>query len=408
MKPFSDYDLSQVIAGQWQAVNKKIDTMSNEEIMANDLEILAENIYQEFFIEAVQIYEEDFSKRSIKQGKIQKYIDPFFRDYSGREYVEVDGIIATFCYPYTGDKTLFRCRASTFSLGGYPEISVNDTFISFQIERSLNEMNNENAKENLLKSLDHCLQEIKNGLSYANRDVSAFNRSLKQTAIQKLQEKRNKVESFYNIATMFEVPIEKKEYAQTHIPLKRNIVPVAKHYESSNYYGISDADYKDILLSIKHTASTYERTPASYKSMHEEDLRNTLLASLNSTYKGDATGETFRHGGKTDICIERENRAAFVAECKMWTGQKEVQNAINQLDSYLTWRDCKTALIYFVRRKDFIKVLENAEAALRAVDGMRNVKSVDKNEFDCLFLSKANPGQQIKIRVMLFNLYSEA
>ena len=116
MKPFNDYDLSQVIAGQWQTVNRKIDAMTNEEIMANDLEILAENIYQEFFIEPVKIFEEDFSKRSIKQGKIQKYIDTFFRDYSGREYVEVDGIIATFCYPYTGDKTLFQCRASTFRL----------------------------------------------------------------------------------------------------------------------------------------------------------------------------------------------------------------------------------------------------------------------------------------------------
>lgn len=112
---------------------------------------------------------------------------------------------------------------------------------------------------------------------------------------------------------MFEVPIEKKEYAETHIPLKRNIVPIAKRYESSNYYGISDSDYRDILMTIKHTASTYERTPASYKSLLEEDLRNTLLASLNATYKGDATGETFRNSGKTDICIERGNRAAFVA-----------------------------------------------------------------------------------------------
>ena len=46
MKPFRDYDLRQVIANQWAAVNKKIDTMSNEEIMANDLDVLAENIYQ--------------------------------------------------------------------------------------------------------------------------------------------------------------------------------------------------------------------------------------------------------------------------------------------------------------------------------------------------------------------------
>ena len=407
MNPFRDYDLRQVIANQWAAVNKKIDTMSNEEIMANDLDVLAENIYQEYFIEPVTIFEEDFSKRSIKQGKIQKYIDPFFRDYSDREYVEVDGVIAEFYFPYTGESDLFKCRASTFSMGVYPEITVNKTTVSFRIERSLSEMNNAKAKDSLLGSLEQALKEIRDGLSYANNDVTAFNNSLKRQAMKWLEEKKKKVEAYFSIATMLEVPIEKKEYAQTHIPLKRHIVPVAKHYETSNYYGILDGDYKDILDSIKHTGSTYERTPSSYKTLHEEDLRNTLLAALNATYKGDATGETFRNRGKTDICIERDNRAAFVAECKMWTGQKEVGKAIDQLDGYLTWRDCKTALIYFVRRKDFLKTLESAEAALRAYDGMRNVMALDKNEFECLFLSKANPGQQIKMRVMLFNLYCE-
>ena len=268
-------------------------------------------------------------------------------------------------------------------------------------------MNTANAKENLLGSLDHSLKRLRDGLSYANNDVTAFNNSLKQQALKWIEEKKKKVEVFFNIATLLEVPIEKREYAQTHIPLKRNIVPVAKHYESSNYYGISDGDYKDILDSIMHTGSTYERTPSSYKTLHEEDLRNTLLAALNATYKGDATGETFRNKGKTDICIERKNRAAFVAECKMWRGQNEVGKAIDQLDGYLTWRDCKTALIYFVRRKGFLKTIESAEAALRTYDGMRNVSALDKNVFECLFLSKANPGQQIKMRVMLFNLYCE-
>lgn len=407
MKPFRDYELSKVIANQWAAVHKKIDNLSNEEIMANNLDILAENIYQEFFIEPVTIYEEDFSKRSVKQGKIMKYVAPFFRDYSGKEYVEVDGIIASFYFPYQGDKTLFQCQASTFSLSGYPEITLDTKTVSFHIERSLSEMKNTDAKDNLLKCVEQNLSEINKGLSYANRDVNTFNNNLKGQALKALQDKKQKVEAYFNIATMFEVPVEKKEYAKTHIPLKRNIVPIAKHYESSNYYGIKDADYKDILATIKHTGSTYERTPASYISLQEEALRDTLLAALNAIYKGDATGEAFRNAGKTDICIERDNRAAFVAECKMWTGKKAVGNAITQLDSYLTWRDCKTALIYFVRRKDFMKVLEAAEEALRTYDGMKNVIAIDKNEFDCLFLSKANIGQQIKMRVLLFNLYSE-
>ena len=159
MKPFQDYDLAKVIANQWVAVHKKIDTMSNEEIMANDLGVLAENIYQEFFIEPVTIYDEDFSKRSIKQGKIKKYVDPLFRSYFDSEYVEVDGVIATFCFPYTGEADLFKCRASSFALGVYPEITVNKTTIIFRIERSLSEMNNPNAKENLLKRAPYGKQQ---------------------------------------------------------------------------------------------------------------------------------------------------------------------------------------------------------------------------------------------------------
>ena len=407
MKPFQSCELSKIIKNQWEAVHKKIDNMSNEEIMANDLNILAENIYQEFFIEPVTIYKEDFSKRSVKQGKINKCVDRLFRDYSAKEYVEVDGIIASFYFPYQGDVSLFQCKASTFSLSGYPEITVDEKTVSFHIERSLSEMKNDNVKNSILKSVENNLNEINNGLSYANRDVNAFNNSLKSQALKALQDKKQKVETYFNIATMLEVPIEKKEYAETHIPLKRNIVPTAKHYEASDYYGIKDADYEDILMTIKHTGSTYERTPASYISLQEEALRDALLSALNATYKGDATGEAFRNTEKTDICIERENRAAFVAECKMWTGQKAVGKAITQLDSYLTWRDCKTALIYFVRRKDFMKVLEAVEEALRSYDNMKNVTAIDKNEFDCLFLSKSNIGQQIKMRVLLFNLYSK-
>ena len=79
MKPFREYDLSHVIKNQWASVLKKIDSMTNEEIMANDSEILADNIYEEFYIQPIEIFEEDFSRRSIKQEKIRKFIHPFSR-----------------------------------------------------------------------------------------------------------------------------------------------------------------------------------------------------------------------------------------------------------------------------------------------------------------------------------------
>lgn len=204
-----------------------------------------------------------------------------------------------------------------------------------------------------------------------------------------------------------EVPVEKKDYSKKHVAVERRIVPIAHNYKKEDYYCISDENYGDILETLKHIGSTYERTPASYKGMHEEDLRNTLLASLNATYKGGATGETFRKNGKTDICIEQMNRSAFVAECKMWTGSKAMGEAIKQLDSYLTWRDCKTALIYFVRKKDFLQIIEKAKITLNSIENMREVKEKDKNEFSCVYMSNENPGQLVKIRVMFFNMAYE-
>ena len=407
MQPFIDMNLGMVLDANIKKMVVKVDSFKNEEIMANDLEILASNLYEEFCIEPVEIKDEEFNERHIEQAKIKKRIDPFFRDYDDKEYFEVDGVSMTFYFPYTGWGELFKCFASTFSCGVYPDITVGMRYISFVYEYSLEEVQDENARDKALKKLEHDLKDIRDGISYANKDVESYNMSLQNKALQLLQEKKKKVESFFSITNMFEVPVKKSAYAEAHGPLQRKIVPIAHEYKKEDIYSISDANYADILATIKHVGSTYERTPRSYEAMKEEDLRNTLLAALNATYLGGAVGEAFRNNGKTDICIEEKNRAAFVAECKMWTGQKSIADALKQLDSYLTWRDCKTALIYFVRRKDFLAILQTAEETLRAIPEMRQVQVIDKNEFKCCMVSTQNPGQQIQVRVMLFNMYAK-
>jgi len=407
MRPFRDIDLGSSLIFNKQKMAAKVDSFKNEEIMANDLEILAGNLYEEFRIEPVEIMDEEFSKRHIGQAKIKKRIDPFLQDFYGKEYTEVDGVVMIFYFPFTGEEDLFKCHASTYSLSGYPDISISRGFISIRYEYSLSELQSESAKDSALKKLERDIKDIRDGINYANKDVEAYNMSLKKQALQLLEEKKRKVESFFSVANMFEVPVKKSAYAETHVPLQRKIVPIAHEYKKEDIYSISDANYADILATIKHMGSTYERTPKSYEAMKEEDLRNTLLAALNGTYLGGAVGEAFRNNGKTDICIEEKNRAAFVAECKMWTGQKAIADALKQLDSYLTWRDCKTALIYFVRKKDFLAILQTAEEALRAIPEMRQVQVLDKNEFKCCMVSTQNPGQQIQVRVMLFNMYAK-
>ncbi len=55
------------------------------------------------------------------------------------------------------------------------------------------------------------------------------------------------------------------------------------------------------------------KTARTYYVNTEEELRDHLLATLNTHYDA-ATGETFRKIGKIDIHIEFDNKAAFVGE----------------------------------------------------------------------------------------------
>lgn len=406
MQPFKDFDLHKVFELQIEKLQIRIESFTDDEIMANDLELLADNCYEEYYIEPLEIGSEEFGQRDIKQSKIKKWVDPFFRVRSQSEFVEVDGYIVTFYYIYTGEKDLFKCRASTYSLSAYPDIFVNDEFISFHYEISLNSMKSDDDKNKLMKTLEQDIASINKGISYVNSDVEHFNGNIRQTALNMLIKRKNKAEQFISVSKMFEIPIQKKTEAIEYLKLKRNIQPITRQYNNESNYCISENDYKEMLKIIKHNCSTYERTPDSFKSLQEEDIRNLLLAALNGLYQGMATGETFRKKGKTDICIECDNRAAFVAEFKIWKGQSRISEAITQLDNYLTWRDCKTALIYFVRNKDFLSVLDTAKQSLCNNTLIRQVNELDKNEFECSYLSQSNAGQIIKIRVMLFNLYA--
>ena len=178
MQPFRDIDLGSSLNSNKQKMAAKVDSFKNEEIMANDLEILSSNLYEEFRIEPVEIMDEEFSKRHIGQAKVKKRIDPFLQDFYGKEYTEVDGVVMIFYFPFTGEEDLFKCHASTYSLSGYPDISISRGFISIRYEYSLSEMQSESAKDSALKKLECDIKDIRDGINYANKDVEAYNMSL--------------------------------------------------------------------------------------------------------------------------------------------------------------------------------------------------------------------------------------
>lgn len=194
------------------------------------------------------------------------------------------------------------------------------------------------------------------------------------------------------------------------LPIKRNLarpLPAAPKEGFKPEPGIQDVDYEHILAVIRHEGRTFEATPKTYSVHDEEGLRDILLAHLNGHYEGGATGETFRRMGKTDIRIEDANRAAFVAECKVWRGPQELAAACDQLLGYLTWRDCKAALVLFNKNNaKFSEILAKLPETLRAHPlYIKTVAETSSGEWRYLFRSREDEARLVTVHVMAFNLY---
>ena len=132
-----------------------------------------------------------------------------------------------------------------------------------------------------------------------------------------------------------------------------------------------------------------------------------ILVSLNGVYEGSATGETFNSTGKTDILIREQGGNVFVAECKIWQGERSLQEAIDQLLGYVTWRDTKTALIVFSKNKDFTNVLTKSSEGVPAHPKYkRTVKTVGETQTRYLFSQKNDVNRDVHVSVLAFDIPS--
>jgi hypothetical protein len=140
--------------------------------------------------------------------------------------------------------------------------------------------------------------------------------------------------------------------------------------------------------------------------MEEEDLRQHFLVQLNGQYEGQATGETFNYQGKTDILVRWEGKNVFIAECKFWNGPKSLEKALEQLLGYAAWRDTKTALLVFNRRKNFSTILEKIPEVIESHPNYKRKLPYEKSETGFRFVlhHPDDPDRELILTVMAFDV----
>lgn len=354
---FDAMDLQEYCSNIQAKMKAEIEQITDQEIISCNLQEWADYLTTKYFISPISLFEANI-ERTLSETTVKR-ANTFWRLPGENDYFELDGVQVTFKIPFDGDSNLFRVRPSTCILSRFgtrkfmPPEGENCGSFTLDFEYSKHEL-----QERGEAMLEYVQQQFKNKFSsyktmigYINADVETYNQNLPKSAMQLLAERKRKADSLSAISATLQIPLTRNKNAPNTKPiqLKRIIrQPVTRPtaVPTTPESCISDDDYNNINNIIAMCGATMEKTARTYYSNTEEELRDNLLAALNTHYDA-VTGDTFRKIGKTDIHIEFENKAAFIGECKLWHGERLFQEAIQQVINYSTWRDLKVSVIIF-------------------------------------------------------------
>jgi len=260
--------------------------------------------------------------------------------------------------------------------------------------------------------IDPELEWIRNYISSINGSAAEYSNSLQARTKNAIVERRKSLLPRSKIAAALRIQLRQKVGVPDLDPVavvtnRSSSSELPKLPEATDDPSIENSVYEKILRVIRHEGRTFETTPTTFYKFKEDELRDIVLAHLNGHFEGKAAGEVFRRKGKTDIRIESESRSAFVAECKIWSGHRSVQKALDQLLSYLTWRDSKAALIIFNKHtRSFTPLPAQLAASVRNHRFFIKEQAMsEKGEIRALMRTAEDARHRIMVHAFVFNLH---
>lgn len=403
-------DLRATLEKNLQRAGSEVDSLDEAQFLSATDDQIVEHVYSKHEVLPLELHE-DRMEMDMQESQVDVR-DHFNRASFGRSQPTlIPAVQVRVTVPFTGDAVLWNCRPSTYGLGP-PRAHVRSRRDdqNGELELVLSRPSDTIRGDEVKREVENTLSSIREYVEFSKSDVDAHNQQLRSHIQQCVARRRQRLAKYSQIATTVNIPLKRKPGSPdvSPLPIKRRLVkPLPAPSGRNSEPGIRDDDYTYILNVIRHEGSTYEATPQTFAVHDEEELRDIIVAHLNGHFEGGATGETFRRRGKTDIRIEARDRAAFVAECKLWRGAKEITKAIDQLLSYLTWRDCKAALIVF--NKDvagFSEIQEKVPEVLSQHPRfIRQLTAERHGEWRFEFRSADDEQRHVIVHVFLFNLF---
>lgn len=334
--------LADLLARATQAAFNELEELDADTLLNENCDVLVQGLLARHIPEPVSVDWTAASRTPLQE----KTIERIAMEFGERRTYSLRGSHMTVSWPLTGTAEILRRQASQFTLS--PDHgTISDDCVELEIEGT------DLSAELIRRRMEEVRGDVDRRVGWANHDVAVHRRALEQELKQAVEARRQRIIENRRISAALNIPVTTTGTRRPPVPARRRQVPLQQRRASAEYIPEPELDkaiYRDILDVVENWARSLERTcTAPIRSLGEEALRDLLLGTLNGYWLGAAGGELFNGAGKTDILIRENDRNVFIAECKVWGGASRATAALDQLLSYLVWRDTKAALIVFIR-----------------------------------------------------------
>ena len=373
-------------------IDRQIDFFDEEEFRQKSVEDLVEEWYELYKYKDLPVI--DFENAYLEDEPIV-----------GREqtsiniYIPLDGELDSLCYqPYNQ----CLCCSNYYTTISYENNSLLMPLnIGNKVDLDIDELISstiESRKKNIITQYQYLKKDIEH-FNYRIRGhiKNKFEELYKKVQVQIEIEQKTKKSKYLKVQPKHIEPIKleerKIETSSTNI---KNVV----EKKVDKIIALEKDSYLQIYNNLKELSVYAQRLPKSYYKLSEEENRDQLINALNlKLTTATASGETFNVRGKSDIIIVDNKVIYYIAECKLWNGEKKFKDAIDQLLSYISQDVFYTSLIVFNKKNK--NVIEEAVQVIKSHDSY--VKEISEDRFK--FKHPKNDRVELEISLVVFDVF---
>ncbi len=261
------------------------------------------------------------------------------------------------------------------------------------------------------------LPAIRKMIDLVNTQIESFRPQWRKHTLQLVKERKRQVEQranqFQETLDRMGITFSQKPDAVQPVDITHKGSKLDVLYENNKLDGaekfITPESVTKLVELIDRIGRNFEVAPVTYSKLEEEDLRNIIIAYLNTFFETTvATGESFSKKGKTDILLKVDDRPSLIAECKFWDGKKLYEDTFSQqLFGYLTWRHTTGVMITFSKNKGLTRIVNEVDLLVQCHESFKGRFEVKNETYRISEHSHPDDSSKIiELHHLFFNLYA--